>query len=610
MEEDIKLSQDFTVLSLLKYVMPSILAFVFMGIYQAVDGIFIDKNCGEIAVAAVNLQVPMNCIYIGLGNMIGLGGDAVLSKKLGEGDREGANATFTRCIRLALILSVICLVFSLIFKEPIMHFLGASDVNIVYLRPYYTILAAFAPAMLLQSMLNVFFMTESRNTMGAILMFVGGILNIVLDWLFMFVFGMGIEGAAIATGISYFIALPVAFWFYGPSKRSLFRLIKCKNHPKETFLLCFNGSSEMFAELSIGITTLMMNRIIASFLGENGVSALAVLAYFQIFVLYLFAGYCAAIEPIFGYHYGSKDTVKMKKNFKLALLLTAIFTVFCFALIFFLKVPAISLFFEPGDAIFNISMEGYLLFLAGTLLVGFNMFASALFTALSNGVISVTVSILRCLVFLGLALLILPKVFGLTGFWISWPVAEAATLIVSIILVLVYRKRYGYLCTPNPVPNGSLPRRPCSFGDMANPKGSSSLWHDPNSHILRLATGLEQDRPGTDAARYDEIRIPSSLIPVGCIICADPFPDLCDRDQLSAVRMPGKHEVYACCRLRIIIIRLMIDHDRVTVLWNLIHQGFDLIAGADFISAGRPSGRCICPADQRIFPIQVIRGIF
>lgn len=445
MEEDIKLSQDFTVLSLLKYVMPSILAFVFMGIYQAVDGIFIDKNCGEIAVAAVNLQVPMNCIYIGLGNMIGLGGDAVLSKKLGEGDREGANATFTRCIRLALILSVICLVFSLIFKEPIMHFLGASDVNIVYLRPYYTILAAFAPAMLLQSMLNVFFMTESRNTMGAILMFVGGILNIVLDWLFMFVFGMGIEGAAIATGISYFIALPVAFWFYGPSKRSLFRLIKCKNHPKETFLLCFNGSSEMFAELSIGITTLMMNRIIASFLGENGVSALAVLAYFQIFVLYLFAGYCAAIEPIFGYHYGSKDTVKMKKNFKLALLLTAIFTVFCFALIFFLKVPAISLFFEPGDAIFNISMEGYLLFLAGTLLVGFNMFASALFTALSNGVISVTVSILRCLVFLGLALIILPKVFGLTGFWISWPVAEAATLIVSIVLVLVYRKRYGYL---------------------------------------------------------------------------------------------------------------------------------------------------------------------
>ncbi|MBQ7581614.1 MAG: MATE family efflux transporter, partial [Lachnospiraceae bacterium] len=103
------------------------------------------------------------------------------------------------------------------------------------------------------------------------------------------------------------------------------------------------------------------------------------------------------------------------------------------------------LFFETGDDIFNISMEGYLLFLSGTLLVGFNMFASALFTALSNGVISVTLSILRCLVFLGAALLILPKTFGLTGFWISWPVAELATLIVSVILVLVYRKRYNYL---------------------------------------------------------------------------------------------------------------------------------------------------------------------
>ncbi len=445
MEEDIKLSQNFTVLSLLKYVTPSILAFIFMGIYQTIDGVFIDKSCGEIAVAAVNLQVPMNCIYIGLGNMIGLGGDAVLSKKLGEGDRDGANQTFTRCIRLALILSVLCLVLSLVFREPIMRFLGASDVNIVYLRPYYTILAAFAPAMLIQSMLNVFFMTESRNTMGAILMFLGGVLNIVLDWLFMFVFGMGIGGAAIATGISYFITLPVAVWFYGPSKRSFFQPVKCKNHPKETFLLCFNGSSEMFAELSIGITTLMMNRIIFSFLGEKGVSALAVLAYLQIFVLYLFAGYCAAVEPVFGFHYGSGDSVKMKRNFKLALLLTAIFSVLSFALIFLLKVPAVSLFFETGDDIFNISMEGYLLFLSGTLLVGFNMFASALFTALSNGVISVTLSILRCLVFLGAALLILPKTFGLTGFWISWPVAELATLIVSVILVLVYRKRYNYL---------------------------------------------------------------------------------------------------------------------------------------------------------------------
>ena len=444
MEEEIKLGQDFHFLSLLKYVMPSVLAFVFMGLYQTVDGIFIDHNAGEIAIASVNLQMPMNCIYAGLGNMIGLGGDAVISRKLGEGDRKGANETFTRCIRLALLLSLLCMGISLLFKEPIMRFLGASDVNIVYLRPYYTTLAIFAPAMLLQSMLTVFFMTESRNTMGAILMFLGGILNIVLDWLLMNVCGMGISGAAIATGIGYAVVVPVAVWFYCFSGKSLFRIIRCKNFPRETFLLCFNGSSEMCVELSIAVTTLMMNRIIYTFLGDNGVSALSVLAYFQIFILMLFAGYCAAIEPVFGYHFGAKDREKTKKTFFLCLKIATVFTLFGSTLIMLLKEPAVSLFFDKGDEIYRISMEGYVLFLSGTLLVGFNMYVSAMFTAFSNGVISITLSLLRCLVFLVGALLIMPRLFGLTGFWLAWPVAEGLTLIVSVIMLFCFRKKYGY----------------------------------------------------------------------------------------------------------------------------------------------------------------------
>ncbi len=445
MEEDIKLGQDFHFLSLLKYVMPSVLAFVFMGLYQTIDGIFIDHNAGEIAIASVNLQMPMNCIYIGLGNMIGLGGDAVLSKKLGEGDRKGANETFTRCMLLALILSLLCMVLSLVFREPIMRFLGASDVNIIYLRPYYTWLAAFAPSMLIQSMLTIFFMTESRNTLGAVLMFLGGILNIALDWLLMNVAGMGISGAAIATGVSYAIALPVAFWFYVISKRSLFQFVRFQGQPKETLQLCFNGSSEMCVELSIAVTTLMMNRIIYTFLGDNGVSALSVLAYFQIFILMLFAGYCAAIEPIFGFHYGAKNETATKKTFRLCLTLAAAFTLLGFALIAVLQKPAVGLFFDVGDDIYRISMDGYFLFLSGTLLVGFNMFVSGMFTAFSNGVISVTLSLLRCLGFLATALIVLPKLFGLTGFWLAWPVAEFLTLIVSVIFLILFRKRYHYM---------------------------------------------------------------------------------------------------------------------------------------------------------------------
>lgn len=436
-----KLGQKFTFGSLIRYTFPSVFAFLFMGLYQTVDGVFIDKFAGDIAIAAVNLQMPMNCIYIGIGNMIGIGGDAVISRKLGMKDRRGANETFTRCLCMGLFWSLVCVVVSIGFAEPIMNILGASEGNIQYLRPYYIWLSLFAPSMLLQSELSIFFMTEGRNALGAMLTVVGGIMNCGLDWLLMTRFDMGIQGAAVATGISYAVTIVYGIWYYFLGRKSDLHVVKCHFDWKESLLLCYNGSSDMLTELNSSFTTVMMNRIMFQFLGDNGVSALAVLAYFQIALIYVYSGFAAAVEPILGYHFGSGDKKALRRNFLLCLKIMTMITAIGIALTFLLQTPAVKLFFTEGTEIYDISMHGYWLYLSGCIFVGFTACIIAFFTAMEKGTISLFLSFLHGLALFVLTLSTMPKFMGIDGVWLSWTVAELGALIISAVFFVWYDRK-------------------------------------------------------------------------------------------------------------------------------------------------------------------------
>lgn len=445
MNQEAELGQRFTFWSLLKFVFPSIFIFVFIAIYQMVDGIFIERFVGEMAISAINLFYPIISLFIAVGIMIGTGGNAVIVRKVGEGKRREAGETFSRVIVFTVILGVVCTAVCLTFADPIMRLCGATEGTIEYLRPYYMTMSAFSIAILLQTELGILIIGEGKTVVAAVVIMVGGVLNCLLDYVFMHNLNMGIRGAAIATVIGYSSTIVYAIWFYVVAGKSSYKLELAKPNMREIGQICFNGSSDMVSNLAQGVTVLFMNHLAYRCYGEAGVSALAVVTYVQVFVMMVFMGFTSAVEPVFSFHYGSGNVEMRKRVYRLSMLWSIVLGVVNMALLYFLKKQAVGIFFTPGTAFYEIAETGYLLSLPACLFVGVNIFGSGLFTAFSNGFVSGALSFIRSFLVLTACLYGMTALFGGTSLWLAWPVAELISLFVTWGALYKYQDWYQYI---------------------------------------------------------------------------------------------------------------------------------------------------------------------
>ena len=444
MEQNEELSQEFNIWSLMKFVFHSIFAFVFIGLYQMVDGLFIKHFVGEMALSAISLYYPVISLFIAVGIMIGTGGNAVIVKKVGEGKPREAGQTFSRVISFTILLGIVFTAVCLLFADPIMHLCGATEGNIEYLRPYYIILSSFSIMILLQSELGIFIIGEGKTFTAAIVIMVGGVLNCALDYLFMAKLHMGIRGAAIATVIGYCSTIVYAVWFYAIGRKSSYHLEPAKPNLRETGQICFNGSSDMVSNLAQGVTVLFMNHLAFRCYGEKGVSALTVIIYVQVLIMLAFMGFTSAVEPVLSYHYGSGNTRMIKRVYRLSMQWSVALGAMAMLLLFLLRDQIIGIFFERETAFYEIAKQGYLISLPACLFVGINIFGSGLFTAFSNGLISGLLSLVRTFIVLTLCLYGLTALFGGPGLWSAWPAAELICLVITLIVLRLYRNKYQY----------------------------------------------------------------------------------------------------------------------------------------------------------------------
>ena len=444
MDQEQELSQHFSLLSLLKFVAPSIFTFLFIAVYQMVDGIFIERFVGEMAISCINLYYPIISLFIALGIMIGTGGNAVIVRKVGEGRRKEAGETFSRVITFTVLCGLFLTAVCLIFADPIMRLCGATDGNIEYLRPYYMTLSTFCIAILLQSELGILIIGEGKTVIAAIVIMVGGVLNCVLDYVFMRHLDMGIRGAAIATVIGYCSTIVYAVWFYGLARKSSYHLELAKPDLREIGAICFNGSSDMVSNLAQGVTVLFMNHLAFRCYGETGVSALTVVTYVQVLIMMVFMGFTSAVEPVFSFHYGSGNTDERKNVYRLSMLWSVILGAALMLLLFLIRDWAIGIFFDRESDFYSIASLGYLISLPACLFVGVNIFGSGLFTAFSNGLVSMLLSALRTFAVLTVCLYGLTALFGGPGLWSAWPAAELISMVVTLLVLRHYRNRYQY----------------------------------------------------------------------------------------------------------------------------------------------------------------------
>lgn len=438
------LAQKFNTLSLLRFAFPTIAMMIFMGLYTIVDTIFVARFVNEYALSAINIVCPIINVTVGLGTMLATGGNAIISRKMGSGMVKEAKENFTFLIIVGTVIGALITLIGLSCLNPIIYKLGASNLLYPYCRDYLLIILLFIPANILQTLFQNLFVTAGKPGIGFTVSILAGVANIVFDYIFIVFMKMGIAGAALGTGIGYSLPAIAGLFYFAKSKGSL-SFCRPKLDLKVLAESCFNGSSEMIGQLATAITTLLFNHTMMSLVGENGVAAITIIIYSQFLLSTLYIGYSMGVVPIIGYNYGSRNTEQQKAIFRICITFIAAvsFTVFVVCLLGSRFI--VSLFADSNSDVYQLAVKGFSIFAYSFLFCGLNIFASAMFTALSNGKISAVLSLLRTFGFVSTGLLILPKVFGITGVWLAVPAAECIVFVISISCLLYYRKRYGYI---------------------------------------------------------------------------------------------------------------------------------------------------------------------
>ena len=429
--------------NILKFAVPTIAMSVFMSFYTMVDGLFVSNLIGTDALSAINLTAPIIQLVTAISTMLATGGSAVIMKKMGEHKSEEAKEDFTFLILVNVFVGLaMCAVGYLIMGRIFAGMNLSADVE-RYCVEYLSRYLIFTVPILLMNNFTLYMIASEKATLSLICSVSGGVLNMALDYLFIARFQMGIGGAAIATGLGYSVTA-VAGMFVFSRKKSLLHFKKPVFRFRVLANAAANGCSEMATALVTGIITMMFNWTMLRYVGENGVAAVTIIMYVLMFASSLYTGYSYGVAPMTSYYYGEQNHEKMKKLVTTSLKVIAGISLVTVAASFLLTKPLVSIFARPDNPVYGLAVTGNRICTIALLFIGFNIFASGMFTALSNGVVSAVLAFSRSFVFMLITMIVLPLFFGVNGVWLATPAAELMALMLSAFMFLKYKKRYGY----------------------------------------------------------------------------------------------------------------------------------------------------------------------
>ena len=442
---EIALSEKFTYKKLIKFTLPTIVMMIFTSIYGVVDGVFVSNFVGSSAFASVNLIMPVTMILGTIGFMMGTGGSALVSKTIGEGDNDKANRYFSMLVYLLVIIGTIFTIAGVIFIEPVAKLLKADEEMLPDCITYGRTLLIFLVPFCLHNAFSSFMIVAEKPTFGLVISIISGVTNMFLDFLFMYVFKMGVFGAALATGISQVVGVIVPLVYFISGKNKILKFTKTKIELSPMLQACVNGSSEMVTNLSMSLINILFNAKLMELVGANGVSAYGVIMYVGFLFVGTYVGYSVGSAPVISYHYGAGNKEELKSLLSKSLKLLGITALVMTALSEILARPLASIFASYDKELLELTVNAIRLYSLSYIISWFNIFASSFFTALNDGLVSALISFLRTLVFQVITILVLPNIWGIDGIWLSVLVSEIFSIIVSLICYAVNKKKYGYV---------------------------------------------------------------------------------------------------------------------------------------------------------------------
>ncbi len=436
-------SKPVTLKNILRFSVPTIVMTIFMSFYTMVDGFFVSNLIGTNALSAINLTAPIIQLITAVSTMLATGGSAVIMKKMGEHMDSEAREDFTFLIIVNVSVGFIMCSLGYLAMDPIFSRMGLSPDVVGYCVEYLSCYLLFTIPILLMNNFTLYMIASEKATLSLICSVTGGVLNMVLDYVFIARSGMGIQGAALATGLGYSVTAIAGLYIFS-QKKNLLHFKRPRSRPKVLLHAATNGCSEMATALVTGIITMIFNWTMLHYVGEDSVAAVTIIMYVLMFTSSLYTGYSYGVAPMISYHYGEQDPAKLKKLVTISLKVITAISLLTVTASFLLTKPLVSIFASPDDPVYDLAVTGNRICTLALFFIGFNIFTSGMFTALSNGVVSAILAFSRSFVFMLITMTVLPLLLGVNGIWLATPVAESMALALSALMFARNKKKYGY----------------------------------------------------------------------------------------------------------------------------------------------------------------------
>lgn len=418
---------------ILGFSIPSIIAMLLQTMITITDGYFTGNYVGEDALAAINLGLPILYLFLGTGLCTGVGGSVISGRLLGANDKEKASKVMSQTLATTIGICIVVSVITFILFTPILNILNAGEGLANYFTEYYRIMLFTYPLMVFSTVLGMFIRTEGKPQVCMIVYIIACILNVILDYIFVALLGMGVKGSAIGSLIVN--AITALFQLaYFLTKSTNLKIISFRFEPsvfRETML---NGSSEFIGEMASAVSMFVFNYVLMKYVGEKGVAAFTILGFVVYGYSMICIGFGQGIIPLVSTLYGAGEldaAIDIRKITNKILFIIG--TIIAVIFIFFGK--NYSMMFGSGELVSELVCTGFRIYAITFVVMGFNVINSMYFTGIGDAKSSAIISSLRGIVLLLVFTLVLPVFFGMNGVWMSAPLTEVLTALVAVILL-------------------------------------------------------------------------------------------------------------------------------------------------------------------------------
>ena len=422
----------------INYLIPSVSATMVTSIYILADTMMIGRGVGANGLAALNILLPMYSTFYGFGMMCGIGGSVLFGFSRGKGEEKEARGYFTTALLLAAILAVLSVVLCNVFFEPLLNFLGCTPAMREYAVPYGRILMLASPLYIFSCFLQAFVRNDGAPRLAMIGVVAGGITNVVLDYIFIYMFHWGMAGAVQATVAGTHLTIAIL--------RSHF--LKAENHLKlgggitlKKFRdVLINGMPSFIMELSSGVIMLLFNLQLLKYVGDIGVVVYGIISNVALVVTSLSNGIAQAAQPMISANYGAGKAERVREGRNLSLAVAMAAGVLFTSSGFLIPVPIAELFLVPTEQIIAMAVPAIKLYFVSFVISEWNIICGTYFQAIVKPKLSLMITVMRGVVLNSILVFVLPAMFGVSGIWVVVTVSEAMT---AITVLYFMRKERG-----------------------------------------------------------------------------------------------------------------------------------------------------------------------